>query len=421
MIKRLYLHIYLMVVGSLVLFALLAGLVWRHIADSPSPGRPFEVVTELAYAALPPADATPAAQQAALLRIGKRIHADLALFAEDGARLAQVGMQLPDIEPGRKGPGWLNNFNGGHMWALALPDGRRLVARLSREHRHPAMQLFLTLGIIALAVAVFAYPVARRLTRRLERLQASVEALGAGALGTRVKIEGNDEVSSLAQSFNRAAQRIEQLVSAHKKLLANASHELRSPLARLRMGIEMLKGDTNARLRAEFERDIAELDGLIDEILLASRLDTIAEREAEERLDFLALVAEECARTGAVLTGDPVTLLGDARLLRRLVRNLLENARRYGNAQLTEVTVGTGKAGRVRLDVCDRGPGVAEAERERIFEPFYRPAGAGEREGSVGLGLSLVRQIARRHGGNVQCLPREGGGTCFHVELVAQA
>ena len=150
-------------------------------------------------------------------------------------------------------------------------------------------------------------------------------------------------------------------------------------------------------------------------------MDTIAEREAEERLDFLALVAEECARTGAVLTGDSVTLSGDARLLRRLVRNLLENARRYGNAQLTEVTVGAGKGGRVRLAVCDRGPGVAEAERERIFEPFYRPSGAGEREGSVGLGLSLVRQIARRHGGNVRCLPRDGGGTCFHVELAGEA
>ena len=265
-------------------------------------------------------------------------------------------------------------------------------------------------------MAVGAYPVVRRTTRRLERLQTSVEALGAGDLATRVKIEGRDEIAALATSFNRSAERIEGLVGAHKSLLANASHELRSPLARIRMAIEMLEAGAKPGLKRELERDIAELDTLVDEILVASRLDAVAALEVREDVDLLALAAEECARFDAALDGKPVSIRGDPRLLRRLIRNLLENARRYGGGTPIDVGV-TNSNGEALVRVCDRGPGVPEAERERIFEPFYRPAGAREREGGVGLGLALVRQIARKHGGVARCLPRAGGGSCFEVLL----
>jgi signal transduction histidine kinase len=165
------------------------------------------------------------------------------------------------------------------------------------------------------------------------------------------------------------------------------------------------------------ERDIAELDALIDEILLSSRLDTLADQTAMEEVDLLALAAEESARVGAEAQGDPVTVRGEPRLLRRLLRNLIENARRYGESSPIDLTVRrTGDVG-VEIRVCDRGPGVPESERERIFEPFYRMAGASERAGGVGLGLALVRQIARRHAGEARCEGREGGGSCFVVEL----
>jgi signal transduction histidine kinase len=126
------------------------------------------------------------------------------------------------------------------------------------------------LGVIALVVALGARPVVRRLTGRLERLQRGVESLGAGDLRARVKVEGRDEVARLAESFNQAAARIESLVDAHKMLLANASHELRTPLTRIRLGLE-LAGAPSER-KAELERDIAELDQLVDEILLVSCL-----------------------------------------------------------------------------------------------------------------------------------------------------
>src|SRR5262249_6461906 len=176
-----------------------------------------------------------------------------------------------------------------------------------------------------------AFPVVRWLTRRLERLQHGVESLGAGDLSARVKVEGRDEVARLAQSFNSAAARIEELVGAHRLLLANASHELRTPLARIRLGIELMKDGIDEKRKAELEQDIAELDHLMEEILLSSGLDAVAALETAEEVDLLALAAEECARyQDCSIEGEPVLIRGDPRLLRRLVRNLLENAKRHG-------------------------------------------------------------------------------------------
>src|SRR2546422_10542284 len=117
--------------------------------------------------------------------------------------------------------------------------------------------------LLALAVGVGAYPVVRRLTSRLERLQAGVESLGAGELSARVKVEGSDEVARLAESFNRAAGRIGELIGAHKALLANASHELRTPLARIRMAVELMKESADPVRKAGPEQDIPEPDALI--------------------------------------------------------------------------------------------------------------------------------------------------------------
>ena len=273
--------------------------------------------------------------------------------------------------------------------------------------------------LLFLAVAAGAWPVVRRLTRRLETLQLGVERFGGGALSHRVPEDGRDEVAAVAASFNRAAQRIETLVRSHQSLLANASHELRSPLARLKMALGMLEDAPAAqrvRLRAEIDTNIAELDALVEEVLLASRLDAAQDVIAREPVDLLALAAEEASRAGAMVEGAPVTVAGDERLLRRALRNLLENARRYGGDEIL-VSVTPLEASRVALHVCDRGPGVPEAWRERVFEPFLRLPGHAEREGGVGLGLSLVRQIARRHGGDAACAAREGGGSCFTITL----
>jgi signal transduction histidine kinase len=414
--RRLYLRIYLAVLASLAAFALVAGVLARQLGETGPAAHAFAVAGTLAQNVLPPAGAPPAEQQAALERLAANLGADVALFAADRTPLASVGRSVPVPDADRERSGWLQRWSGPPAGVIHLPDGRWLVARVAHEHRRPVFGLVVVLALVALAVGVGAYPVVRRLTRRLERLQTGVESLGAGDLTARVKVEGRDEVARLAESFNRAAGRIEELLGAHKALLANASHELRTPLARIRMAVELMKEGADARRRRDLEQDIAELDALIDEILIASRLETALAPDVIEEVDVLALASEECARyEGAELEGQPVTVRGDGRLLRRMIRNLLENARRHG---APPIQVRVGRAGpRVELRVCDRGPGVPEGEQEAVFQPFYRFAGAGAGAGA-GLGLALVRQIARRHGGDARYLGREAGQSCFLVTLV---
>ncbi|RZI95739.1 MAG: HAMP domain-containing protein, partial [Rubrivivax sp.] len=276
------------------------------------------------------------------------------------------------------------------------------------------------LGLVGVAVTIGVYPVVRRLTQRLESLQKGVQRWGEGDLSARVPVAGHDEVADLSNRFNAAAEQIERLVNSHKSLLANASHELRSPLTRIRMSLELMGTQPSQSSRDEIARSIAELDQLIGEILLASRLDS---KEADmgtlESLDLTGLAAEECARAGAELDvqadGGTVTVQAVPRLLRRVIRNLLENARRYSDG---EVNVSLQREpGRIVLAVADHGPGVPPEQRQRIFEPFYRLPGASERDGGVGLGLALVQSIVQRHGGSVRCEANPGGGARFVVEL----
>jgi signal transduction histidine kinase len=174
-----------------------------------------------------------------------------------------------------------------------------------------------------------------------------------------------------------------------------------------------------ASAKAEIQRNIGELDQLVDEILLASRLDSSeVDVGTVESVDLIGLAAEECARVDAELD-----LQAPARwrcrallLLRRAVRNLLENARRYSHG---DITLTLAQEGGMADPVQDHGPGVPAAQRERIFEKFYRLPGASERSGGVGLGLSLVRSIAERHGGTVRATDRTDGaaGACFELRL----
>lgn len=329
----------------------------------------------------------------------------------------------------------------GVEFEITMADGERMFVHLPPPQRRAdapppprpwfggRTSLMWMMIIVALAVALGSYPIVRRLTQRLEDLQRGVELWGEGDLSVRVPQTGDDEVGKLARRFNQAAQRVQTLVQTHKSLLANASHELRTPLARIRMGLELMAQATPAQqqsLRAEIDRNVSELDQLVDEILLASRLDA---RETDigafEAVDLLALAAEEASRTDAALTVEPqhaaaadFVLQGVPRLLRRLIRNLLENARRHGDGESAVVLSREGAD--VVMRVRDHGPGVPAAQRERIFEPFYRMPGTTDREGGAGLGLALVRAITTRHGGSVHCEDAPGGGACFVVRLSAQ-
>jgi signal transduction histidine kinase len=423
--RRLYQKIYLIFLASLIAVVVaISGLAWRIGQASLPHNEALELAGELAVAALPSPDAPQPEQQRAVERLGGRLRIDMALFDQNRAPVAAVGRPLPP--PGGVGEsgGWLHG-RGRPAFSFRLPDGRWLVARPPLPRAAPLLGLTVFLVAMAVAIAIFAYPVVRGLTRRLERLKTGVETLGAGNLATRVAVEGRDEVAQLAASFNRAAARIEELVGAHRLLLANASHELRTPLSRIRLGIELYETKPDVKIKADLGRDIAELDDLIEEILLSSRLDIAAAPPVVEEVDLLALAAEECARyDDCILDGEAVVLRGDGRLLRHLLRNLLDNAQRHGCPPI-RVELRQDRR-RASLAVIDTGHGIPEPERERAFLPFHRlassfpssPSSAADgKGGGAGLGLSLVRQIARLHGGEATATARPDARSCMIVTL----
>jgi signal transduction histidine kinase len=436
--RSLYLRIYVTVVVVLLLFAAGSGWVFqRHIEQERV--RAEAVLTErmgawaeLIQRSLPGNDTYPADQAAALRDWSVRLRLPLALDSPAGERIAQSDSFLRRQADGVSRGMPVRLEDGRTLWIMRPGGARQQQAGVRANARDdvppmlpfvpPAWQqgvgLAVLLVVLFIAVSAGAYPVVRRLTRRLESLKRGVEQFGAGELHHRVEVTGHDEVAAVASSFNVAAARVEALVRSHQSLLANASHELRSPLARMKMAVSMLEGASPAQrdnLKHEIDTNVAELDALVEEVLLASRLDAAPASEGDERVELLGIAAEEGARVDAVVDGAMTSVIGEERLLRRALRNLLENARRYGGSEV-EVMV-RARAGQAEVRVCDRGPGVPEAMRERIFESFFRLPGHAEQAGGVGLGLSLVKQIARRHDGDVRCEGRDGGGSCFVLSL----
>ena len=405
--QRLYLRIWLAVVGGVAVLTLLVGLAWKVAQE-------HEVRNSV---------------QGTLAR-------ELTVTDANGAVVLQGSFERQRRRSGG------NSGNGSTTdslrFAIQGDDGQAYLLEMT-PHRgrpppppspldisywlRPPLGFVWLLGLVGLAVALAVFPIIRRLLKRLENLQRSVQQFGEGNLAVRVPTQGQDEVADLARQFNAAAERIQTLVQSHQSLLANASHELRSPLARIRMGLELM-GDAPEQRSAqqEIRRNIAELDQLVDEILLASRLEQPdVDVGSSEAVDLIGLAAEECARVDADLQLHTTALEvpGIARLLRRAVRNLLENAKRYSQGSISLELLREGEQAIVRVQ--DHGPGVPPQQRERIFEKFYRLPGASERSGGVGLGLALVRSIAQRHGGSVTCDHRPGGGARFTLRLPVEA
>ncbi len=412
--KRLHLKLYLTIVGTLVAFAFCAAILWHAVAWPQGAAWSIETATYISASMLNDVR-EPATSQSVVTALSNELHADVVLLQNNGgARPIQHGYPYePDSK--RIGEmGWQYR-DGGRSFAVDLDGGRKLIVRPRFRFLFHGIHMVLFLSTLAAILALMVYPIARGITARLGRLQQSVQKFGGGDLATRVAVEGRDEVAALAKSFNESAARVEQLVRANQMLLANCSHELRTPLARMRLAIERI--GTDGKAGAEVAQNIAELDVLIGELLLTSRLDAARGLERTEAVDLLALVAEEASHFDRDVAGESVTLQADPLLLRRLVRNLLETARVHaGGASEIRVT-GTSHGAEIRVE--DAGPGIPAEDQERVFEPFYRRANAVTSTGA-GLGLAIVRQIARVHGGDVHYSQREGGGSRFVVTLPGQ-
>ncbi len=394
---RLYLQIYGTVVAVAILCVISAAALAVALADRAPFERDAEDLAELVVSSMPE---DPEVRQIQAARLAKRMDGDLALWEPDGTLIVSTG----DVPFGPAGPigGW------GHGYRVVLDDGR-VVAYQPEPNPRRHHRLIGLLAVLALVVAIGTWPVSRRLTRRLESLRQGAVAWGDGQLDARVPDVGSDEVGQVAVAFNQAADRVQRLVDAQRRVLASASHELRSPLARLRLILELLDEEgTDPRVQRAI-RDVEELDDTVGDVLDASRMEAAEGVRDPELVDVRDLLAE--LGPDVEVEGEGYLVAGDPRLLRRMLRNIVENARKYGEAPIVARIEPDG------LSVTDGGAAPDEASREAMFEPFYRPQGHAEGvHGGVGLGLSLVRQIATYHGGDAKLTEREGR-TCLRVWL----
>lgn len=302
----------------------------------------------------------------------------------------------------------------------------RTHTRTSHQYRQRiflVVQLLLSLLLIGLA----GWWVARSVARPVEALRDATQRMAGGELSTRVADRWSgqpDELGQLARDFNGMAARIEALIKHERGVLQDLSHEVRSPLARLQVILELLQrgGDaqkTSLRLR-DAEREIARLDRMTGEMLALSRMESGLPGMQREQFDLSALLTDsvaalqvEASARGVSLrasqTNAPVVVAGNASLIQRAIENLIGNALKFSPADAQiDVDLRTGNNAAL-LAVRDHGPGVPEAELESLFRPFFRGSNATRAEGH-GLGLAIVQRIATAHGGEVTAENQDGGG-----------
>jgi two-component system, OmpR family, sensor kinase len=316
----------------------------------------------------------------------------------------------------------------GATWRVI--EGRRMSGPPTRGGWRLPPPPFIEIVAGVLGALAFSAALAWYLSRPVRHLHRAFDALAKGRLDVRVApLIGTrrDEIADLGRGFDRMAAQIEHLLQAQRTLLHDVSHELRSPLARMTAAIGLARQDP-ARGDAMFERverEAARLDVLVGELLGLSRLEYDAGRSAPQNVDLRALLQQvaDDARFEARAGGGDVELVavaarvgGHAELLRRALDNVLRNAVKHAPAgRCVQVVLAAG-AGTARIAVTDCGGGVAEAELERIFDPFFRTA-RGEAENGCGLGLAIARRAVEAHGGTIGASNAPGGGLRIDIVL----
>jgi two-component system osmolarity sensor histidine kinase EnvZ len=286
----------------------------------------------------------------------------------------------------------------------------------SRIERQIALR-WLGWGALALALSLLsAYVIVSRLNRPLRALATSAAAIGKGKTPEPLSESGPEEIRTLSHAFNQMSTDLARLDADRALILAGVSHDLRTPLSRLRLGLEMSGADP--QLKDGMTADIEEIDRIINQFLDFARTDG---GEAPQRADLAAIaaeVAEHYRRHGRPVATD---LANAPRLplqtmaMRRVVLNLVDNALRYGEKDVGISLRADGTS--VVLEVADRGPGIPVSEVERLKRPFTRLETARSDKGGAGLGLAIVERVVRAHRGALELLPRPGGGLLAQIRL----
>ncbi len=320
----------------------------------------------------------------------------------------------------------------GRRWLwTSLPAGERRIGvgfDYGRMRTQPLGAIAVALAVGLLLVGLLSWWLARRIVQPVARLEAAAAQMAAGERPDPLPETGPRELADLAHHFNRMARQVRELADARTTLFAGVSHDLRTPLARMRLAIEMLAIKPGPALLAQLERDVEEMNALIGQMLEVARgLST----EAPADLDLCAWLQararahEAPARAAAsridVHCDHTLRVHAPPAMLGRVVDNLVTNALRYapGVVELRAESAQEAAQGRVRIGVLDRGPGISQAQLPTALRPFHRGAAGADAPGGFGLGLAIVQQLALANGWKVSLSQREGGGLAAWVTVSA--
>lgn len=334
-----------------------------------------------------------------------------------------------DIEPGIK------RLDRGHiLLAARLPQVTPELYLVTDLHRGRLgrMPLWLRAIVAALVFGLVSLGLAHLLTRRVRPLRLAAQRLAEGDLSVRVDHKGTDEISALGADFNRMAERLNDLLQSQRRLVRDVSHELRSPLARLRIALELAeRADDPRQALKQIEKEADELERLTTEVLSLARLESgqaMFERHTLRLDELVAKVVKDADfEAGANakrihFSPEPMEVDGDPVLLRSAVENVVRNAIRHTADRSGILVTMTKEDGQGVIRVCDAGPGLAESQLQVIFDPFSRTAESRDRSsGGFGLGLAIARRAMRAHGGDIEASNRPEGGleVTLHLPLSA--
>lgn len=331
--------------------------------------------------------------------------ADTGYFAElIEAALSRRSKQRIDLKKGYV-PGW--------DW-LEIQVSDKLL-RVGYDRQRYALEAPLAaIGIFLLGAALTVFTalfMARRSSQRLRGLAEKAREVGQGRDPERLPETGSLEIRELTTAFNLMAEEVRSLLENRTVLLSGISHDLRTPITRLKLALSMLDG-AEPGLVARMERDLDEMSRLISDMLAFARALKVDELSECDLNRLLSELAAQAARLGPVewRAGEAcIARVGEA-ALRRVIGNLMENARRYGGDAPVTLALSCGEK-EIRIGVLDRGPGIPVEQREAVFRPFYRLEGSRSREeGGSGLGLAIVRQLVDAYGWRIELSDRAGGG-----------
>ena len=304
------------------------------------------------------------------------------------------------------------------LWVSFHIDDDEYWLRVPRERIERQIALrWLGWGALVLALSLLAaYFLVSRLNRPLKALAQAASAIGMGKMPEPVPESGPEEIRMLSQAFNQMSKGLARLDADRALILAGVSHDLRTPLSRLRLGLEM--SGAEAQLREGMTADIEEMDRTVNQFLDFARTDGGEPVQSADLAAIAAEVAEHYRRRGKSIATDfsrvpelPLQLMS----MRRVVLNLIDNALRYGEKEVSVAV--RAEDGAVVLQVADRGPGIPDSEVERLKQPFTRLEVARSDKGGAGLGLAIVERVVRAHRGRFELLPREGGGLVARIRL----